>query len=58
MEAGSFSVVCSNRTRGNRQKLEDRKFHVNTRKNLLSVSDRALEQYAQRGYGVSFSGDI
>ena len=30
-------MACSNRTRGNRQKLEYRNFHTNTRKNFFSV---------------------
>ena len=30
-------IFCSNRTRGNRQKLEHRKFHANLRKNFFTV---------------------
>ena len=51
-----FSVVPSNRTRGNRHKLE----HVpseHVTEILYFESDRALEQAGQRTCGVSFSGD-
>ena len=34
--AGIFSVVCSNRTRGNGHKLKYRKFHKNTGKNFTA----------------------
>ena len=54
-----FLVMPSDRTRGNRQKPEHRKFHTYIRKELIYFKDnRAQEQAAQRGYGVSFSGDI
>ena len=49
-----FSVVPSDRTRGNRHKLKHRTFHLNMSKNSLEC-DRALKQAAQSGCGVSFS---
>ena len=42
-EARLFSVDCSTVTKGNRQKLEHRKFHTNTEMNLFIVSDRVLD---------------
>jgi len=52
---GSGSLLPSDRTRGNGQKLEHGKFQLNKRKSLMVT---ALEQVAQKGCGVSFSGDI
>jgi len=51
-----FSVVPRNRTRGSGHKLKHGKYHLNVMKNF--EGDRALEEAAQRGCGVSFSGDI
>jgi len=55
-----FSLVPSDRTRGNRHKLKHGTFHLNMRKNFftLRMTEPALEQAAQRGCGVSFSGDV
>ena len=53
-----FSVVPSNRTRGNRHKWKHRKFQVNEEKCVYFESDRAVEQAAQEGCGVSFSGGL
>lgn len=51
-----FSVVPTNRKRGNRHKVQYRKFHVTMRENVFA-GDRELEQITQRGCGGS-SRDI
>ena len=54
-----FSVVPSNRTRGNGHSLKEQKVPSEHEEELLpSEGDGALEQAAQGGCGVSFSGDI
>ncbi|PKU45061.1 hypothetical protein llap_4628 [Limosa lapponica baueri] len=55
-EAGAklFLVVFKDRTRGNDNTLEHRKFHLNMRKNFFEGASTG----AQRGCGASFSGDI
>jgi len=45
-----FSVVPSDRTRGDGHNLEHRMFHLNMKKDFKD--DRALEQIAQRGGAV------
>lgn len=52
-----FSVVPSNKTRGNTDKVEHRKFLLNMRKNFFALRMTVLEQAAWRGYRISFSGD-
>ena len=57
--ARPFSVVPSDRTRGNQNKLGTQEVPYEHEEKLLYFEcDRALEQAAQRGCGVSFSGDI
>jgi len=53
-----FSVVPSDRTRGNGHKLKDRKFHLNLRKNFFTLRVTEPWNRLTRGLVVSFSGDI
>jgi len=53
-----FSVVPSNGTGDNGHKLKPRKFHLNMKKDFVTLRVTALEEAAMRGCGVSFSGDI
>ena len=55
--ARHFSTMFSDRTKGNGNKLEHRKCHMNKRKKFFPVSYTTLEQAAQRGCGISLSGD-
>jgi len=52
-------VVPSNRSKESGHRLEHKKFHLNMRKNVFTFRvTEAMEKAAQRGCGVSFSGDI
>lgn len=54
-----FPLVPSEKIRGNRHKPERKKFHTIMRKNFFYFEgDRVLEQSAQRGFRISFPGDI
>ena len=61
MGPGFFSAVPSNRTRGNRHRLECKNLHVpceHKEEHLFFEGDRTLEQAAQKMCGVSFPRDI
>ncbi|KAK4819917.1 LOW QUALITY PROTEIN: hypothetical protein QYF61_014652 [Mycteria americana] len=53
-----FSVVPSDRTRGNGHKWKFRKFHLNEKALFNGKGGQTLKQVAQKGCGVSVLGDI
>lgn len=53
-EVRIFSMMGRDRARSNDLKLEHRKFCTNMWKTFFTAMDGALEQVAQRGYGISF----
>lgn len=58
MGPGTFQQ-CTVTELGNGHKLEHRKFHTNMQKELVYCEDdRAMEQAAQRGHGVSLPENI
>lgn len=52
------SAAPGNWPRANENKQEYRKFYLNMRKNLLTFRVTEHWKIAQRGWGVSFSGDV
>jgi len=58
VDGGQALSSSLSRTRDNRHKMKHTEFHTNMRKQFFTEGYRALEQAAQRGCGVSFSGDI
>ncbi|KFP30111.1 hypothetical protein N325_01828, partial [Colius striatus] len=56
--ASLFSIVDSNRTRGNGMKLEHKKFHLNIRKNYFTVRVREQWHRLPRGAVVSPSLEV
>jgi len=55
-----FSVVLTDRPKGNRHKLKHRIFQLNTKKTTLLYCDggQTLAQAVQRGWGIPIHGDI
>jgi len=52
-----FTGVSSDRTRGNRQRLKHKRFHLNVKETLFHCEDDRV-QVAQQGCGVYTLGDI
>lgn len=52
-----FSGVPCSRKRGKAHKLKHRKLHLNMRRSFVPLKVTELEQAAQKGWGVSISGD-
>lgn len=58
-EARLFPVVCSNRTRDNRHKLEHRKLHTNMRKDFFTLrTTEHWQRLPREATEVSFSEDV
>lgn len=57
-KARPFSVVSSDRTRGNRLKMKYKKSHLNVRKIFYSLGNHPLEQVAPSSCGIAIPADV